>query len=36
MADDAGTITCTITLDGVDYTSDPLSLHVSGEDNNNN
>ena len=32
MADDAGTITCTITLDGVDYTSDPLTLRVSGED----
>ena len=36
MADDAGTITCTVILDGVDYTSNPLILHVSGEDNNNN
>ena len=31
LADDAGTITCTVTLDGVDYTSDPLTLRVSGE-----
>ena len=31
MADDAGTITCTVTLDGVDYTSDPFTLRVSGE-----
>jgi len=31
MADDAGTITCTVTINGVDYTSDPLTLRVSGE-----
>jgi len=30
-ADDAGTITCGVTLDGVDFTSDPLTLRISGE-----
>ena len=30
LADDAGTITCTVTLNGVDYTSNPLTLRVSG------
>ena len=31
LAPDAGTITCTATIDGVDYTSDPLTLRISGE-----
>ena len=30
-AEDAGTITCTVTIDGVDYTSDPFTLRISGE-----
>ncbi|XP_065904647.1 hemicentin-1-like isoform X2 [Dysidea avara] len=30
LAEDAGTITCTVTIDGVDYTSGPLTLHISG------
>ena len=30
-ADDAGTITCTVTLNGVDFTSDPLTLRISGD-----
>lgn len=29
-ADDAGTITCSITIDNVKYTSDPLTLLISG------
>ena len=29
-AEDAGTITCTATIDGVDYTSEPLTLRISG------
>ena len=28
---DAGTVTCTATIDGMDYTSDPLTLRISGE-----
>ena len=31
LATDAGTVTCTATIDGVDYTSDPLTLRISGE-----
>jgi len=31
LADDAGTITCGVTLDGVDFTSDLLILRISGE-----
>ena len=30
-AEDAGTITCTVTIGGVDYTSGPLTLHISGK-----
>ena len=30
-AEDAGTITCTMTLDGIDYTSKPFTLRLSGE-----
>ena len=30
LAEDAGTITCTVTIGGVDYTSGPLTLHISG------
>jgi len=30
-AEDAGTITCTATIGGVDYTSDPLTLRISGK-----
>ena len=30
IAEDAGTITCTVTIGGVDYTSIPLTLHISG------
>ena len=29
-AEDAGTITCTAIIDGVDYTSEPLTLRISG------
>ena len=29
-AEDAGTITCTVTIDGVDNTSEPLTLRISG------
>ena len=29
-AEDAGTITCTMTLGGIDYTSKPFTLHISG------
>ena len=28
---DAGTITCTVTISGVDYTSEPFTLRISGE-----
>ena len=31
LAPDAGTVTCTATIDDVDYTSDPLTLRISGE-----
>ena len=30
-AQDAGTVSCTATIDGTDYTSDPLTLRISGE-----
>ena len=30
-AEDAGTITCTVTIDGVDYVSEPFTLRISGE-----
>ena len=28
---DAGTITCTVTISGVDYNSEPFTLRISGE-----
>ena len=31
LATDAGAVTCTATIDGIDYTSDPLTLRISGE-----
>ena len=31
LAPDAGTVTCTATVAGVDYTSEPLTLRISGE-----
>ena len=30
LAEDAGTITCNVTIGGVDYTSGPLTLRISG------
>ena len=30
-AEDAGTITCTMTLDGIGYTSEPFTLRISGK-----
>ena len=30
-AEDAGTITCTVTIGGVDYTSGPLTLRILGK-----
>ena len=30
-AEDAGTITCTVTISGSDYTSEPFTLRISGE-----
>ena len=30
LAEDAGTITCTSTIGGMDYTSEPLTLRISG------
>ena len=30
-AEDAGTITCTATINNVDYTSGPFTLRISGE-----
>jgi len=30
LAEDAGTITCTVTIGGVNYTSGPLTLRISG------
>ena len=29
-AEDAGTITCTATIDGIDYTSESFTLRISG------
>ena len=31
LAPSAGTVTCTATIDGMDYTSDLLTLRISGE-----
>ena len=31
QANDAGTVSCTATIDGTNYTSDPLTLLISGE-----
>ena len=31
LAQDAGTVSCTATINGTDYTSDPLTLRISGE-----
>ena len=31
LAQDAGTVTCSATVDGVSFTSDPLTLRISGE-----
>ena len=31
LAVDAGTVTCTATIDGMDYTSDQRTLRISGE-----
>ena len=31
LAPAAGTVTCTATINGMDYTSDPLTLRISGE-----
>ena len=31
LAPDAGTVTCTATVAGVDYTSEPLTLRISGK-----
>ena len=31
LAQHAGTVNCTATIDGTDYTSDPLTLRISGE-----
>ena len=33
LAQDAGTVTCTAIIDGVNYTSSPLTLRISGEPN---
>ena len=33
LAEDAGTITCIVTIGGIDYTSGPLTLHISGTHN---
>ena len=30
-AQDAGTVSCTVTINGTNYTSDPLTLRISGE-----
>ena len=30
-AEDVGTITCTVTISGSDYTSEPFTLRISGE-----
>ena len=31
LAPDAGTVTCTATVSGLNFTSDPLTLRISGE-----
>ena len=31
LAQDAGTVTCTVTVGSASFTSDPLTLHISGE-----
>ena len=31
LAQDAGTVTCTAIIDGVNYTSSPLTIRISGE-----
>ena len=31
LAPDAGTVACTVTVNGVNFTSDPLTLRISGE-----
>ena len=31
LAPDAGTVTCTVTIGGTSFTSDPLTLRISGE-----
>ena len=30
-AEDASTVTCTVTINGSDYTSEPFTLRISGE-----
>ena len=30
-AEDAGTITCTVTINSINYTSEPFTLRISGE-----
>ena len=32
LAQDAGNVSCTATIDGSNYTSDPLTLQISGEE----
>ena len=32
LAPDAGTVTCTATIDGVNFNSDPVTLRISGKD----
>ena len=36
LATDSGTVTCAATIDGMNYTSDPLTLRISGEQLHNN
>ena len=31
LAPDSGTLTCTVTVAGIDFTSDPLTLRISGK-----
>ena len=31
LAQDAGTVTCNVTINGTNYTSNPLTLRISGE-----
>ena len=33
LTPDAGTVTCTATITGVNFTSDPLTLRIAGKDN---